>query len=238
MKITTVLFDLDGTLLPLDQDYFIKTYFTALSKKISPLGYEPSSLVNSIWVGIKAMMENDGVKTNEQIFWDSFAAVCGKRILDDYPAFEDFYRNDFDREVRPSCGYDPNAARAVHFVKDSGFTVALATNPVFPAIATEARIKWAGLSPSDFALYTTYENSHYSKPVLNYYREVIEKLGVSAEECLMVGNDVSDDMVVRELGMKVFLLTNNLINKNGEDISVYPNGGYDELIEYVKTINN
>jgi len=31
-----------------------------------------------------------------------------------------------------------------------GFRVALATNPIFPAIATEKRIRWAGLTPEDF----------------------------------------------------------------------------------------
>ena len=64
----------------------------------------------------------------------------------------------------------------------------------------------------------------------------MEKLGVSAEECLMVGNDVGDDMVARELGMKVFLLTDCLINKNEEDISVYPNGSFTDLLDYVKTL--
>jgi len=49
----------------------------------------------------------------------------------------------------------------------------------------------------------------------------------------MVGNDVGDDMSARKLGMKVFLLTDCLINKTGEDISAYPNGGFPELLEYV-----
>ena len=53
----------------------------------------------------------------------------------------------------------------------------------------------------------------------------------------MVGNDVGDDMVAEKIGMKVFLLTDNLINKNNEDISIYPNGGYQELIRYLKTEN-
>ena len=32
-KITTVLFDLDGTLLPMDQDLFVKSYFGILFPK-------------------------------------------------------------------------------------------------------------------------------------------------------------------------------------------------------------
>ena len=63
------------------------------------------------------------------------------------------------------------------------------------------------LEPEDFEIFTTYENYHFCKPNLNYYKEVVEKLGVKPEECLMVGNDVGEDMVTEELGMKVFLMS-------------------------------
>ena len=49
----------------------------------------------------------------------------------------------------------------------------------------------------------------------------------------MVGNDVDDDMVAKTVGMDVFLLTDCLINKKEKDISSYPNGGFDELKEYI-----
>ena len=236
-QIKAVLFDLDGTLLPQDQDTYIKTYFGALVKKLAPYGYDGKSLVDSIWVGMRAMLANDGTKTNEQIFWDAFVEVCGEKVLEHYPVFEEFYRCDFDREVHPSCGYNPEAKRAVDYIKSKNLRVALATNPVFPTAATECRIAWAGLSPSDFELYTTYENSHYTKPVLNYYLEICEKLALSPEECLMVGNDVGDDMVAGRLGMKLFLLTDNLINKLDADISEYPNGTFPDLIEYIDTLS-
>ena len=109
----------------------------------------------------------------------------------------------------------------------------LATNPLFPAIATESRIRWAGLNKDDFELYTTYENSCFCKPNLDYYREILSRLGLQPEECLMVGNDVGDDMVARELGMQVFLLTDCLINKTNADLSQYPHGGFDELMAYI-----
>ena len=113
---------------------------------------------------------------------------------------------------------------------------ALATNPIFPAVATENRIRWAGLKPEDFEFYTTYETCRYCKPNPKYYEDIVEKLGVSAEECLMVGNDVTEDMIAETLGMKVFLLTDCIINKENKDISVYPHGGFEELIDYLKKI--
>lgn len=80
-------------------------------------------------------------------------------------------------------------------LKRRGFGVALATNPIFPSVATESRIRWAGLEPEEFALYTTYENTAYCKPNPAYYRDVAQRLGVDPAACLMVGNDVTEDMV-------------------------------------------
>ena len=231
MDIKTVLFDLDGTLLPMDQDIFVKTYFGLLAKRLAPLGYEPTELIKAVWAGTKAMIKNTGEKTNEEVFWDDFASRYGEEARNDLPEFDAFYREIFD-QVKEVCGFNPRAKEVVNLLKEKGIRVALATNPIFPAIATEKRIAWAGLSPKDFELYTTYENSNCCKPNPEYYKEILNKLGVKPEECLMVGNDVSDDMVAQKLGMKVFLLTDCLINKTDTDVSEYPNGNFDDLINY------
>ena len=65
-----ILFDLDGTLLPMDENTFVQTYFSLLCKKFVPLGYPKEEFVNAIWAGTKAMIKNNGGKTNEQVFWD------------------------------------------------------------------------------------------------------------------------------------------------------------------------
>ena len=111
----------------------------------------------------------------------------------------------------------------------------LATNPLFPAIATQSRIRWAGLSPDDFELYTTYETSHFCKPNPDYYREILEKVGCRAEECLMVGNDAAEDLAAAETGMRVFLLTPCLIDR-GRDISSVPHGGFERLHGFLRTL--
>ena len=61
----TVLFDLDGTLLPMDQDVFIRAYFGGLAQKLAPLGYEPKQLLDAVWAGTGAMVKNDGSRTNQ-----------------------------------------------------------------------------------------------------------------------------------------------------------------------------
>ena len=235
MGIKAVLFDLDGTLLPMDQEVFIKAYFGGLAKKLATVGYEPPKLIDSIWQGSAAMVKNNGEKTNEEVFWKRFSEVYGKDVRVDEPYFEAYYRDDFDG-VKSVCGYNPEAAKTVKYIKSLGLSVALATNPLFPYIATEKRTAWAGLSVSDFELVTTYENSKYCKPNPKYYECILDIMGLKASETLMVGNDVCEDMIAESLGMHVFLLTDNLINKESKDVSRYPNGSFDKLIEYVKTL--
>lgn len=232
MRIRTVLFDLDGTLLPMDQDVFVKHYFKGLCQKMAPYGYAPDAMVNAVWAGTAAMVKNDGSRLCETAFWEKFTAILGDEIRAHESTLDQFYRNEF-QAVKEVCGHNAKAAETVRALNEKGYTVALATNPIFPAVATESRIGWAGLSPKDFALYTTYENSHFCKPNPAYYQEIVKKLGVRAEECLMVGNDVQEDMVAQTLGMQTFLLTDCLINKNDEDISSYPQGGFDELMAFI-----
>ncbi|MBP3678363.1 MAG: HAD family hydrolase [Agathobacter sp.] len=235
MSIKAVLFDLDGTLLPMDQDTFIKAYLGSMAKKLAPHGYEPETLVKAVYMGMKAMTSNDGSCTNEEAFWAAFTGLLGERVREDMPIFDDFYRNEF-QEVKNICGFLPEAAQTVRTLKEMGYRVILATTPMFPSIATESRIRWAGMEPEDFEIFTTYENYHFCKPSLNYYREILEQIGVKPEECLMVGNDVGEDMITEELGMKVFLMPADLINKVEKDISVYPQGNFEDLLKYIETL--
>ena len=217
----------------MEQETFIKAYFGGLCKRMAPLGYDPAALVDAIWKGTAAMVKNTGERLNEAVFWDTFASVLGERIRNDEGELDAFYRENFP-SVQSSCGYDPRAREVIDAVRARGFRAVLATNPIFPAVATECRIAWAGLSTSDFELYTTYENAHYCKPNLAYYREILDYIRLSPEECVMVGNDVGEDMIAQTLGMKVFLLTDCLINKTGADISRYPHGGFDELLAFIR----
>lgn len=230
--VTTILFDLDGTLLPMDMDEFSKGYFKLLAKKAAPFGYEPEKLIASVWKGTEAMVRNDGSCSNEAAFWKCFAGIYGQESLKDKVIFDEFYANEF-QGADVFCGFHPGAREAVQQAKEAGLRVALATNPLFPEVATKTRIRWAGLAPTDFEYCTTYENSRHCKPNPDYYRDVLEKIGCKAEECLMVGNDVDEDMVAETLGMKVFLLTDCLVNKSERDISAYPHGSFEELKKFI-----
>ena len=235
MSIKMVMFDLDGTLLPMDMEEFTGGYFKLLARKAAPYGYEAEKLVKSIWHGTAAMVKNDGSCRNEEAFWKDFAGIYGEEALKDKGLFDEFYAKEF-RDARQFTGYNPKAAETAQWIKEQGLRIALATNPLFPSVATETRIRWTGLAPEDFEFFTTYENIGYCKPNPDYYREVLKRAGLAAEDCLMVGNDVGEDMVAGDLGMKVFLLTDCLINKENADIGCYPHGSFDELRKYIREL--
>ncbi len=235
MKLKAVLFDLDGTLLPMDQDLFMNYYFEELVKKLIPLGYNKDTLVNDVWAGTKAMVLNDGSRNNADAFWNRFGELVGRDCRTDEPVFHSFYQNEFCK-AKEACQPTPAAKELIDYLKTCSRRVILATNPLFPFVATENRIRWAGLSTDDFELITTYENSHYCKPNPKYYKEILENIGCTPEECLMVGNNAEEDMIAETLGIKVFLLTDCLINEKNADISVYPQGGFDELKQYIDTL--
>ena len=235
MKKKTILFDLGGTLLPMDQDQFTTSYFKLLAAKLAPYGYKANELVGNLWAGTAAMVKNDGSRSNEKAFWAEFSRLYGEKALEDMPLFEEFYGVDFQR-AKQFCGFNPQAGETVRQLKDQGHRVVLATNPIFPSIATNLRIRWVGLEPEDFELITTYENSTYCKPNPLYYQEVLDKIGCQAADCLMVGNDVTEDGAAGKTGMDVFLLTDCLINREEKDISAFPQGSFPELRAYIESL--
>lgn len=236
MSIKAVLFDLDGTLLPMDQEEFVKAYLGLLGKRLAPKGYEFEKFIKVMWAGVGAMVKNDGTCTNEERFWKVFTEAFGEKSMEDKPFIDEFYHTEFNK-VQAVCGFDSKAKEIITLVKEKGFLPVLATNPLFPHTATENRMRWAGLEPEMFAAYTTYEDCHFCKPNPKYYQELLEKLQLKPEECVMVGNDFDEDIVPTEgLGMKTFLLTDCLINKNGADFSKYSQGDFEALKNYLKNL--
>jgi len=237
MTAKCILFDLDGTLLPMDTDTFTRVYFKLLTKKLLPYGYSPDELINGVNAGVTAMQVNDGSRSNAEVFWPRFAEIAGDRVLDDRTLFDEFYAVEFQR-LSASCGFTPRAKEVVELCRELGYRVVVATEPIFPLSAMESRLRWAGVDPESVEFITSYETSCYSKPALGYYRAIADRLGVTPEECVMIGNDVDEDMPAGDLGMKVFLLTDCLINRKDADIDRWPHGGYDRLQSWLRSLED
>lgn len=233
--ITTVLFDLDGTLLPFEQEDFINIYFKELCKRLARLGYDPQHTVKSVWAGTKSMIENDGSRINSDAFWETFNAM-NPGLPDARGECDAFYNQEFDK-AKACLKYTPDRKQLIDRLKQAGLKVVLATNPMFPLDGVITRMKWVNLSPDDFQLITYYDNSTYCKPNPAYFTEILGKIGEPAENCVMIGNSVSEDMSAEKLGMKVFLANEFVENPENADYSRYPQGNLDEAVEFVLDLN-
>ena len=231
-----IFFDLDGTLLPMVHEDFLKVYFGELSRVLVPFGLEPEVTVKAVWAGTKCMIKNDGDRTNKDVFWDGFMRVVGGEDVDKYiNATDPFYTKEFHK-IKAVTSSNLLAERAIELAGKDGRAVVLATNPVFPPMAQLARLSWLGLNPDSFALITDYESDSFCKPNPKYYLSICERIGVKPDECLMVGNDESDDMMgASSAGLDCFLVTDHLIPSEkftwtGE------RGTFAELIEKLESI--
>ena len=228
-----ILFDLDGTLLPMDQEFFTKQYFHALCRHFAPFGYDAQALTAAVWKGTGAMVRNDGSRTNEEAFWDTFAGVLGDKALDDKDEFDRFYAEEFDG-LRAFTKPDSVIAGSIRKLRDAGYDLILASNPIFPAIAQKKRMRWAGADPRWFRHITSYENTRYCKPNPDYFREILQTMDLDPSECLMVGNDIREDMrAASAAGIDVFLLERCILHEDEGPRSMWRGYDFPSLLNYL-----
>jgi FMN phosphatase YigB (HAD superfamily) len=229
-----ILFDLDGTLLPMETKEFVEGYFPILAKKAAPLGFEAKKLYDMLWRGVEGMVKNDGHETNEAAFWRLFAELYGAARPEDEAMFNDFYSHEFDgakRFTQPN----PYAREAVQLAREKAGRVILATNPVFPPCAVRTRLSWVDLSPEDFDFVTTFDNSGFCKPNPDYYRAILSRFSLDAGRCMMIGNDIGEDMVpTKEVGLSQFLVTDCVIRRGLPYDG--PQGSFSELLAHLKSL--
>ncbi len=232
--ITTILFDLDGTLLPLDHDAFMHGYFDLFGTHCASLGYDVEKAIAGLFAGMKAMIfEGEGSLTNKERFDRAFSLQSGIDSESFNARFAPFYDEEFN-QLEGTATRNERAIEVVEYLTDKGYELVLATAPLFPWQATHARIRWAGLDPSLFKTITTYENYMYTKPHLRYYENLLTEIDRKGEECLMVGNDVDEDMVALKLGMSAYLVTDCLINRSGSSIETLQSGSFHDFQLFCK----
>ena len=231
-----VLFDLDGTLLPMDNDAFTLVYFKHLAKSAYAWGFTDSdAFIKAIWHGVSVMVGNDGTRTNKEAFCACFEKDTGCDIPEVLDHFSYFYEHEF-HHVRSATSPAPLAKTLVQAAHEAADLVLLATNPLFPMNADETRMSWIGLKAEDFDYVTTYENSCWCKPDPLYYTELLEKFSLNPEDCIMIGNDVDEDIIAaREAGIQGWLLNDCMINRKNIDPGC-PQGSYEETIAYLRTL--
>lgn len=228
-----ILFDLDGTLLPMDTEKFIHNYIKELSKYVSHL-VDPKEFVNALWKGTEAAIRNlDGSVTNEQVFEKTFLELLSINREEIWPTLDEFYEKVFPT-FSYLCKPTPMARQVVEEAIQQGFKIVVATNPVFPKVAIDHRLSWAGVIDLPFEHVTVYENSTFTKPHVQYYQSICDKLNVDPKNCIMVGNDKQEDLPASQIGMKTFLVEGYIIDRGEPDFPVDDQGSLEELYEKIK----
>lgn len=224
----TILFDLDGTLLPMDQRAFADKWFEGVGIQFRDEVEDMETLHRHFYKGVHAIIQNDGSMSNEELFWNYFTGATGQTREFWEPRMERFYQEGF-LVAREPTWVNPAVAETIGRLKEKGYTLVAATNPVFPPIGTRTRIGWAGLDPDDFSYITTYDNSRFCKPKLEYYEDLLRILGKRPEECMMVGNDVGEDMVAEQLGLEGYLITDCLLNPKNLPVNCHWQGSFEQF---------
>jgi FMN phosphatase YigB (HAD superfamily) len=230
-----ILFDLDGTLLPLDFEQFEKEYFKGLCLKLSNY-FTPDMAVKYIWEATAEMVKsNDPETTNQEVFMKKFSEISKTSSDEMYDLFLNFYKNEFrdlGKDIKPSQ-YILDSIKAL---KEKGYRLVIATNPLFPIEAIHERIGWAGLDVEEFIYITSFEKMHFCKPNIKYYEEILHVIGAEPEECLMVGNDVEEDLIAGQLGIKTFLIENHILNKKNIEPMPDFKGNYNDFFNFASAL--
>lgn len=198
-----VLIDLDNTMVLYDEAAFYLRYFEKIAPRFADL-WSPPELQQRMITAVGALGANDGSRSNRKAFIDAFVDGSGLPANDVWNRFIDFYRNDYDR-IEKEAAAPAGLHQVLNRLAGLGLTLVVATNPIFPLMVQEKRLAWVDLKPEDFALTTHMENSSFVKPRDGYYRRICRALGLSAAECLMVGNDAVNDMAAARIGMRTYL---------------------------------
>jgi len=206
MPITTLLFDLDDTLLGNDMDRFVPPYFKSFATHVA--GHvNPQMFVKNLQAGVAAMIANDDPRrTLEQVFGAAFYPGLDVTPETFMPLAESYYVEKYPA-LKAETQTVVAAREVIQWALAHDYKVVIATNALFPRSAILQRLDWAGVSADEFpySLITTLEFMHFAKPHPEYFAEILALVDSRPEECLMVGNDWEQDIApAAALGLHTF----------------------------------
>ena len=173
---------------------------------------------------------------NEEIFMNSFEKLIDGNIEEFKAMFVTFYDTLFEN-VKASTYQSKYMRKSIDLLKSKGYKVVIATNPLFPLQANYHRLRWAGFTPDEFDHITSFEENTYCKPHIEFYQEVLDKVSKTPKECVMVGNDVFDDLPAGKLGMETYLISDCILNKYNIENTANTTGSYKDFYEYVQKLD-
>jgi FMN phosphatase YigB (HAD superfamily) len=207
----TFLFDLDGTLLAADENEFMHAYFDELTRALYGLLPAEGLARNILAATARMQADTSQDSTNLVKFRKEFGALY--QGVDQQAVWDrimEFYATTFDN-VHDVMGRNEPLHRSVMYLRERGHRILLTTNPIFPQLATYKRLAWAGFSLDTFEYVSTMENCGYCKPNAEYWQHVAATMHVNPGQAVVVGNDCTEDMSARLVGIETYLVTDYVI---------------------------
>ena len=203
-RLTTLLFDLDGTLVMLKRRGLELRFMLRAFRRFSP-AIRPWRVRRALWQAAEQLQVHESDKTNYQVFLETL----GTHSRVDLPALDrivrDFLVHDFPR-LSDRFVPIPGARETLELARRLEYRVVLATNPVWPLAAVQARLRAGGLEDFTFDYISHSEVMTCCKPTARSDRQLLERLHARGEECLMIGNDPRKDLPAKEAGIRTFLV--------------------------------
>ena len=230
---TTLLLDLDGTLLDIEVSFFLGPLVEAMHDCFRDI-LDMEQFRKGLFGGTEAIIlepRYDG-ETNMEGFNREFSSLTGVEEREISLRFGQFYSEIFPtlkRYGKPVEGASEFVARA----GKEGYTLCLATNPIFPTSATLERLRWSDVDPGFFRFIPGLETMSTCKPRLEYYMDLARRLDVEPSACLMIGNDMEQDLPASEVGMGTFLVEGQVVSRGRTELVPDARGSLKDLEKFL-----
>lgn len=202
--VKALLCDLDGTLLDIDFNGFMREYLTDVSRRFADC-IPPERFQRQVLASMSAAVaKTDTDRTMLQAFMEDFSRAL-PLPPDALDRFHDYYKTDFPR-LRSWGRPVPGARELIEAALARGLDVVIATAPFYPELPIRERLRWAGLDDVPFRFISSSEVMRRSKPFPEFFQEIADHIGVKPEECLMIGDETVMDGAAARAGMRVALV--------------------------------
>lgn len=203
-----ILFDLDNTLILFDETKYFQSYFPKIAQVFSDI--MPMDVFSKkIMSATQLLLNNNGELSNAEFFMKAFSEGYESQRDELWKRFMKFYDTEYD-QFQTLISVPKGVREVLLKLKQKKLKLVIASNPMFPLKIQIKRLSWAGIGDLKFDLITHIENTSFCKPRIEYYQEICQKINVKPENCLMVGNDPVNDMIVATIGMKTFLTVDSV----------------------------
>lgn len=225
------MIDLDGTLLDIEVTFFLGPMVEAMHGCFEDC-LDRKTFKNGLFMGIEAIMTSPRLQgqTNQDGFTDTFSRLAGVDPVIVKERFDRFYDEIFpglNGYARPREG----ASSFVEAADKKGYRLVLATNPIFPTNAVMERLKWAQVDPDLFEFIPGLETMGSCKPQIAYFKDLAQRLDIETGNCLMIGNDVQQDLPASDAGMGTFLVEGQVVDRGTGGFEPDARGGFGDLAE-------